>query len=379
MRDQEPVIRSSVFDGIEQFVAREGLAIDVAALMTAHGLDPALTKSSDLYVPLDPVSRVLERAAILSGRPCFGLEYASHYRIGASGSLGYVITNSPTMQEAIDNLIRYIHAFTSPMHIEFRAEPGGVGYIEWTFALEFTAAMPQYVSFALGAVIERLRRIAGPDWTPLQVELIHRELPCPEIYRGVFGSRVRFDAAHNRMWLDPTTLAKRHDQQDELLYRTARIAAEAELKVYADRRQQSGRFSIKKRVRDYLSTVLATGGPFELDQTAAALGLEPRPLQYALEQADTSFSEELSETRRMIAEHLLTATDQSMTEIAAAVGFSELSSFTRACRELWFGMSPSKFRARVRAEGAAPPRPGPAEVPVTPPAKPPAEDWSERD
>ncbi len=368
MRSQVPVIRSSVFDGLVQFVAREKLPVDVGALMLEHGLDPQQVKSNDIYIPLDPVSRVLERAAILSGRPCFGLQFAAHYPVGSSGSLGFLLTNAPNMQAAIEDLVHYIHAFVSPMHIAFKIEPGGVGYVEWLFALEFTSAMPQYVSFTLGAVIERLRHIAGKDWTPMQVELIHRELPCPEIYRATLGSRVRFDSAHNRMWLDPTTLAKRHDSPDFNLYRTAQLAADVELQAYLQRQQQSGPASIKKRVRDDLVTKLTTG-PLELDTTAKALGFEPRQLQYLLEQAGTSFSEELSETRRMTAELLLTATDQSMTDIAAAVGFSELSSFTRACRELWFGMSPSKFRARVRAEGGVPPRLGRVQKPFRP------EDW----
>jgi AraC-like DNA-binding protein len=373
MRDQEPVIRSSIFDGLVQFVEREGLRLDVPALLTEHGLDPTLVRSMDVYVPLEPVSRILERAAVICGRPCFGLEYAAHYPIGGSGSLGFVIANSPTVQDGVDNLIRYIHAFVSPIHIEFKSEPSGIGYVEWTFALEFTSAMPQYVSFALGAVIQRLRQIAGPNWTPLQVELIHRELPCPEIYRAMFGSRVRFDAAHNRMWLDPTTLAKRHSGPDENLYRTARLAADSELRSYTERLQKTGPAGIKARVRDHLVTVL-TAGPLELEATAIALGYDSRQLQYLLEQADTSFSEELSETRRLTAEQLLTATDQSMTEISAILGFSELSSFTRACRELWFGMSPSKFRARVRAEGGAPPRPDPRLGTSDN-----AEDWAEKD
>jgi AraC-like DNA-binding protein len=352
MRGPEPVIKSSIFDGMVQFAANAGLPIDVYALMREVGLDDVLVRQPDAYVPLNPVSHLFERAAVLSGRPCFGLEYARHYPIGASGSLGFLMAHAPTMQDAIANLVHYIHAFTSPMHIEFKEAEGGVGFIEWVFPLEFTSAMPQYVSFALGAVIERLRQIAGPDWVPLQVELIHRELPCPEIYHAIFGPRVRFDAARNRMWLDPTTLARRHKSADERIYRTARIAGDTEVKIQ-ESRATGGPGDIRGRLRNHLQSVLAVG-PLELDEVADALQLEPRQLQYLLEQADTSFSEELSETRRMVAERLLTGTEQSMTEIASALGFSELSSFTRACRELWFGMSPSKFRARVKADGMPP-------------------------
>ncbi len=354
MRGRDPYIRASVFDGLVQFVEHERLPVDVPVLMREFGLDPNAIYSADTYVPLAPVSHLLERAAVISGRPCFGLDYATHYPIGASGSLGYLITQAPTMRDALTNLVKYMPAFTSPMHIDLTIDDGGVGFVEWMFPLEFTAAMPQYVSFALATVILRLRHIAGPTWTPLRVDLIHRELPCVEQYTALFGSRVRFEAAHNRMWLDPTTLVITHAGPDTRIYRTAQVAGESELQVLAAKRP--GRPpDIIKQVREHIETVLAEGAP-ELDTVATALGHDARKLQYLLEQAGTSFSEEVSETRKLRAAHLLSATDQSMSEIAAALGFAEMSSFTRACRESWFGMAPSKYRQRVRAEGVPPPK-----------------------
>ena len=354
MRSPEPVIKSSIFDGLQQFVAREGLTLDVPALMAEFGLDPSLAARADIYVPLNPVSHLLERAAVLSCRPCFGLEYAAHYPIGASGSLGYLLTHAPSMQDALENLVRYIHAFTHPMHIALEEAEGGVSYIEWMFPMEFTAAMPQYVSFALGAVIERLRHVVGAGWVPLRVDLIHRELPCRDLYMTIFGPRVRFDAPHNRMWIDQTSLAARHQGPDERLYRTARMAGEGELtRLKIERPDQP--LDIRARLRSYFDKIM-TDGPHDLESAADALGLDERKLQYMLEQAGTSFSEELSETRRLRAVKLLTATDQSMSEIAAALGFAEMSSFTRVCRELWFGMAPSKYRQRVRTDGVPPPK-----------------------
>jgi AraC-like DNA-binding protein len=358
MRGREPYIRSSVFDGLCQFVDKERLPVDVSALMREFGLDPKISFSVDTYVPLAPVSHLLERAAVISGRPCFGLDYAEHYPVGASGSLGYLVTHAPTMRDALANLVKYMPAFTSPMHIELTVDDTGVGYLEWMFPLEFTAAMPQYVSFALATVILRLRHIAGATWTPLRVDLIHRELPCVDHYTSLFGSRVRFEAAHNRMWLDPTTLAISHAGPDARIYRTAQMAGESELKVLAAIRPGQPP-DIVKQLREHLEAVMPDGAP-ELDAVAAGLNLDPRKLQYLLEQANTTFSDEVSETRKLRAAHLLSATDQSMSEIATALGFAEMSSFTRACRESWFGMAPSKYRQRVRAEGVPPPKAVPA-------------------
>ena len=354
MPEPGPVIKSSIFDGLVQFVARERLPLDIPRLMAEFGLDPKLTTQVPVYVPLNPVSEFLERAAILSGRPCFALEYASFYKVGASGSLGYLLAHAPSMQDALANLVHYIHAFTTPMHIALVEAEGGVSYLEWVFPRESKAAMPQYVSFALGAVIERLRKVVGHGWVPLRVDLIHRELPCRELYTTIFGPRVRFDAPHNRMWIDQTSLAARHVGPDEHIYRTARVAGDSELsKLKVERPDQPK--DLRTRLREHLNAIM-TDGPHDLDSAAAALDVDARKLQYTLEQRGTSFSEELSETRRLRAVQLLTATDQSMSEIAAALGFAEMSSFTRVSRELWFGMAPSKYRQRVRADGVPPPK-----------------------
>jgi AraC-like DNA-binding protein len=368
MARQSPVIKAAVFDGVIDFVTNEDLDVDVLALLAEVGLDRSVFDDKGAYIPLVEVSRFFERAAVLSKRPCFGLEYARAYPIGGTGALGYLMVHAATFQAAIDNLVRYLPVLTHPMHIEFKEEAGGVGYVEWVFPLEFMAAMPQYVSFALGVVIQRLRLLAGPDWTPLRVELIHRELPCKDLTRAMFGSRVKFEAAHNRMWLDPTSRAIRHGSADQRLYRTAEIAGETEL-LKVDRSKARGPEGVRAALREHLSGAMASG-ELGLETVAGELDMEPRQLQYALDQLKTSYSHELNETRRQAAEAMLSATDLSMTDIAGRLGFSELSSFTRASRELWFGMSPSKFRQRVKAEGSAPGRLGAGDS---------GPDWAEQD
>ncbi len=365
MEPTDPVIKASVFIGLPEFVASRGFTLDLEGLLAevglltfiqvkktspgARGAATAVECDPELYVPLDAVSRAFELIAARTGLPCFGLEYADHYPVGASGSVGFLLAHAPTMREALGNLVNYIHAFTRPMHIELIEADGGVAFVEWVFPLEFTAAMPQYVSFALGTVIKRLRRIAGPDWTPLQVELIHRELPCRDLYQARFGKRVRFETPKNRMWIDPTALARHHPDPDMHVYRIAKTLGASELEKLAATARHPTLSGIRAQLRDHLATVVSQGTP-ELDAVAAALKLEPRQLQTHLSRENTSFSDELSEVRKLIAERLLVSTTQSMTEIASAVGFSELSSLTRACRELWFGMSPSKFRKRMQEE-----------------------------
>ena len=78
--------------------------------------------------------------------------------------------------------------------------------------------------------------------------------------------------------------------------------------------------------------------------TAALLGLNPRTLQRRLASAGASFDEIREDVYRTAAMHYLCETQMPLGQVAAALGYSEQSAFTRACRR-WFGATPSTVRA----------------------------------
>jgi AraC-like DNA-binding protein len=84
---------------------------------------------------------------------------------------------------------------------------------------------------------------------------------------------------------------------------------------------------------------------------AAHLGVNVRTLQRRLEREGIVFGELLGQVRRDLAERYLLARGASLTEAAALLGYSQLSSFTR-----WFsaefGASPSVWRERRAADAS---------------------------
>ena len=75
------------------------------------------------------------------------------------------------------------------------------------------------------------------------------------------------------------------------------------------------------------------------------LGLHPRTLNRRLHQEGTAFKRVVDEIRFEIARQLLTSTAMSLTQISAALDFSEGSAFTRAFRR-WAGETPTDWRIR---------------------------------
>ena len=333
------VIRSRMLHGLPEFLEARGVAI--SGLLDAAGLPSfdAMLDGDD--IPLVKVARLFELAADATGRPCFGMEFADTYQVGASGPYGFLIAHAPTVRVAFENVALYVGTVARPMDVNFSVDADGIGHMTWVYPIGLAGAILQYTTFTLTLIIKRLRWSAGDDWVPLRVDVMHRDMPCAALYRSVYGERIRFNQAHNQMLVDPTTLARRSTSADPHLYRAVQIAANAELASLASPNDTIS--SVRRLIQQRLQ-----GGAPELDDVASAMGLKKgRQLQWKLEQDGTTFETELAETRRLVAERLLATTDLTMTQIAASVGFSELSSFTRASKH-WFGVAPSEYRASSR-------------------------------
>ncbi|MFG2551150.1 helix-turn-helix transcriptional regulator [Streptomyces sp. NPDC048581] len=87
------------------------------------------------------------------------------------------------------------------------------------------------------------------------------------------------------------------------------------------------------------------GGPAgaSLGEVARFLALHPRTLQRRLAEEGAGFDQLRDEALRELAHQYLTESSLSMSHVALALGFSEQSALTRACRR-WFGKTPTAIR-----------------------------------
>ena len=95
---------------------------------------------------------------------------------------------------------------------------------------------------------------------------------------------------------------------------------------------------------DIVAQVRAVIGPDAWGAPAAArrLGMSTATLRRRLAEAGVSFRELSSDERRKAAASLL-ATEHSLDEVAARLGFSDARSLRRACKA-WFGVAPAEYR-----------------------------------
>jgi AraC-like DNA-binding protein len=89
--------------------------------------------------------------------------------------------------------------------------------------------------------------------------------------------------------------------------------------------------------------ILLLGGRSSGDEVAQVLSLHRRTLDRRLRAQSITFQQILDEVRFEAARQLLDATTMPLTDIAASLGYTESSAFSRAFQR-WSGTAPSRRR-----------------------------------
>ncbi len=108
-------------------------------------------------------------------------------------------------------------------------------------------------------------------------------------------------------------------------------------------------------VKSAIAVSLSGDGPM-IKRVAQRLNVSVRTLQRRLQEGGTSYTKLVDEIRFKLACHLLDAPRTSITDVAAAVGYGDPSSFSRIFAR-WSGMQPNAYRrlrARQGRSGAPP-------------------------
>ncbi len=87
-------------------------------------------------------------------------------------------------------------------------------------------------------------------------------------------------------------------------------------------------------------------GDCSIQNVARKLGISSRTLQRNLAQAGTTFKVELQSVQKKMALHFSKDLNLTTDEISYLLGYSEVSSFTRAFRK-WTGMTLNQYRKKL--------------------------------
>jgi AraC-like DNA-binding protein len=336
MNDSTPLAADTALlsPAINLWRALEARGMDPAPVFRAAGIDPATLAEPGKRASARTVLRLLRGAEEAVGDPALGLHVAQQMRGTALHALGYAWLASGTLREAFARLARYARVLSEAWSMHIEETPSGVR-IAYVFAPGIERR-PDWLHDWLAAGAVRLSRLVyGDAFAPLEVDLVRAEPPDTAPFAGYFRAPIRWRAAR-------TGLVIRSDDFARALPTGNPDVAAATERLALDYLAGLDRNDMVTQVRARVRASLPTGVPSQ-EEVARALAVSPRTLARRLEEAGTSFTALVDETRRTLAEQYLRRTEYSVAEVAYLVGFAEASSFNRAYRR-WTGRAPGDAR-----------------------------------
>lgn len=322
--------------GIAEMLAAEGL--DVGAALAGAGIDPATLEAPGARLATEKISRLWEVAAERSGNPAIGLAQHQVARPASFDVVGYTMMSCANLRDAFERLVRYLRILSDALTMNQSEEHGRYRV---TFELHGgDRPVPrQRMEFILATLVTFCRWVAGREVNPLEV-VISYPAPSDRVpYRDAFRCPVTFDAPVSSLIFALDDLKKPLSTSNPSL-------AELHERYAGKYLEQFDHGQASYRVREVIIRRLPDGEP-RRDQVAKELRMSERTLQRRLEEEASSFLHLLNDTRRELAEQYLSRLHLSLAQAAYLLGFSDQSSFVRACKR-WFGLPPGEYRRHLQ-------------------------------
>lgn len=318
------------------------LAIEPARLLAGSRL--AVAQLNDPNHPVAPgqelivIGNLLQLSKQSAG---LGLQVGLQYHLTAYGILGYGLMCSATGGDALALAQQYLpltYAFTAITH----KREGDLDNLYFDPPGDLEPAVQRFVvERAMGAACRLLHDVTGSDFKPSAFRLRYPDIPRAAPSPLVSGIVPEFGAKANVLSFSHAYLEQKLPQANPV---TVAMCRQMCGELIEQRRSQLGTAAL---VRQYLDN-LPSNRPPSLGRMAQLLNTSERTLKRWLQMEGTSFSEMLAASRLAKADKLLANQRISLTEVADALGFSDLSTFSQAYKR-WTGLAPSTARMGMAA------------------------------
>ena len=302
--------------------------INPEEVFSKYDLKSSDLKKTEQRVPLKIIPKLWNDAYKLVESPCFGLNAYKYWHPSYLGALGYAWLSSATLREGFTRLSRYIGILSHSGEIRFK-ETG----TEFTvyFIPQQLGINPARSDNALSTILHMCRINYQEPLNPINVTLTHSEPYCAGDYFSYFKSKVYFDDKFDSLTFSPDVIDSPLSGANSQL---AQLNDQVMIQYLNGLTHNGLEEQVKAIIVKKLPSGIVTG-----DMVASELSMSHRNLQRKLTDLGTSFKKLFEESRYYLAEKYVTEGKMNMTEITFMLGFSELSSFSRAYKR-WTGHSP---------------------------------------
>lgn len=313
------LVRSASLTHFAQVAAACGL--DARALVAEAGLPARCLDEPDLKVPARGVGMLLELAALRAREPAFALRMVESRRLSNLGPLALLLRDEPTLRDALELLARHIHVHNEALtvHVE---QAGGLVVIREHLAAEGATSTRQATELAIGVTFRVLGLFLGAGWQARRVCFEHRGPAIVTVHRRLFGPVVEFGHDFNGIVCDAAALDAPNPAADPVMARYTRQLIQG----------PGHTRSMAAQVRE-LVVLLLPRGHCSVEAVAQHLGVDRRTVARRLAAEATTFTALVDDLRSELLARYLADGARPLGEVAALLGFSAPSAFSRWHRQ----------------------------------------------
>ena len=312
----------------------ESYKIDPEPLFRDAGIEPGILFDHSARIPLTHIEKLTDNAVRLSGDDFFGIKEADYFRPAHLGPLGFAWLASSTLRTAFERLSRYSRVINEQLEVTITEDFESYNVnVSIPFTGEFGERIRGQAQMAILTKVCRI--IAGKDFNPVKVSFQHEEPTDTGLYYEFFRCPMEFGGEGNTLFLPIAEIDVRLTGSNDQL---AKLNDHIVVKYLAHNQKKD----IVNRVKAAIIDGLSSGTVTEMS-TAEVLHMTSRNMHRKLQKEETTFKTLLTEIRRDLAQQYIQDHTLTLTEISFMLGFSEVSSFSRAYKG-WTGVPPSEAR-----------------------------------
>jgi AraC-like DNA-binding protein len=322
------------------------LGLDTEALLRSVGIQRQKLDDPDARLQNREVGALWAKAYELSGDPVLSLHVAEACPLGAYKVIDYIGTSARTVGEAFRYVTRYFPLINTAASLTID-ESGDPVTFDVAGESGPTGVTRAYAEYCLAVFVLHMRAGTGVAFPLRSVTFTHRLPPDVSEHERIFGCPVRFEAEHNRLYVDrsvwETPSSGAHSGVLGVLTEHADLLL-SKLPRGPDLVERTRR-AIGERLR---------GGAPSLESVARELGMSERSLQRHLREVGYTYNALADEVREATARLYLEQPDMALAEIGYLLGFADQSTFNHAFKR-WAGCTPKQARTHgMRAKAASP-------------------------
>jgi len=283
---------------------------------------------------------LLQAASDRLGDPLLGLHLGRSVTPRHFGILGYVFLSCGSLGAALQRFDQYQRLIydVNPVTITINAQEV---IFEWGVDQGYPGALVD--ECAITTLVQFMRNLVQDPLNPRSITFVN---PAPrdlQAYLDYFGCGVQFSQATTRIVIAAADLQRGLRTPDSALLDMLSRQADTLLT------ELEPGDTLMQQLHNCLTQQLLLHCEPSLEQAASAMHLSARTLHRRLAERGLQFRAVLDTLRCQLARQYLRDQRLQLTEIAALLGYSEQSAFTRAFRR-WTGLTPHAFRHSVADE-----------------------------